>query len=87
MACLKPGDSVLGMDLSQGGHLTHGSPVNFSGKLYNFASYGVESDTHLINYDKIEDLAIKVKPKLIIAGYSAYSRPLILNVLEKYLTK
>lgn len=76
MACLKPGDTVLGMDLSQGGHLTHGSPVNFSGKLYNFASYGVDKDTHLINYDEIEAQALEVKPKLIIAGYSAYSRPL-----------
>ena len=76
MTCLELGDTVLGMDLSQGGHLTHGSSVNFSGKLYNFKSYGVDKDTHLINYDKIEELALKFKPKLIIAGYSAYSRPL-----------
>ena len=76
MACLKPGDTVLGMDLSQGGHLTHGSPVNFSGKLYNFESYGVDKETHLIDYDAIEAQALEVKPKLMIAGYSAYSRPL-----------
>ena len=76
MACLKPGDTVLGMDLSQGGHLTHGSSVNFSGKLYHFESYGVDKKTHLINYDDIEAQALKVKPKLIIAGYSAYSRSL-----------
>jgi glycine hydroxymethyltransferase len=76
MACLKPGDTVLGMDLSQGGHLTHGSPVNFSGKLYNFVSYGVNKETHLIDYEEIEKQALESKPKLIIAGYSAYSRPL-----------
>ncbi len=76
MACLKPGDKVLGMDLNQGGHLTHGSPVNFSGKLYDFEVYGVDKETHLINYDLLEEQAIKVKPKLIIAGYSAYPRPL-----------
>ena len=76
MACLKPGDKVLGMDLNQGGHLTHGSPVNFSGKLYDFEVYGVDKETHLINYDRLEEQAIKVKPKLIIAGYSAYPRAL-----------
>lgn len=76
MACINPGDTVLGMDLSQGGHLTHGSKVNFSGKLYNFESYGVDANTHLINYDEILKVAHKTKPKLIIAGYSAYTRPL-----------
>jgi len=76
MACLKPGDKVLGMDLNQGGHLTHGSPVNFSGKLYDFEVYGVDKETHLINYDLLEEQALKVKPKLIIAGYSAYPRSL-----------
>ncbi len=74
MAVLKPGDTILGMDLSHGGHLTHGSPVNFSGQLYNVVFYGVTKDTHLIDYDKVRDLAKKHKPKLIVVGASAYSR-------------
>mgnify|MGYP000025188259 FL=1 len=73
-ACLKPGDKILGFDLSHGGHLTHGSPVNFSGKLYNPVFYGVDKETGVLNYDKIEEIAIKEQPKLIIAGASAYSR-------------
>ncbi len=73
-ACLKPGDKFLGFDLSHGGHLTHGSPVNFSGKLYNPVFYGVEEATGILNYDKIEEIAIAEKPKMIIAGASAYSR-------------
>jgi glycine hydroxymethyltransferase len=73
-ACLNPGDKILGFDLSHGGHLTHGSPVNFSGKLYNPVFYGVEQETGVLNYDKIEEIAIKEQPKLIIAGASAYSR-------------
>ncbi len=73
-ACLQPGDKYLGFDLSHGGHLTHGSPVNFSGKLYNPVFYGVEKETGLIDYDKVEEIAIKEKPKMIIAGASAYSR-------------
>lgn len=73
-ACLQPGDTILGFDLSHGGHLTHGSPVNFSGKLYNPVFYGVEEETGLLNYDKIQEVADKEKPKLIIAGASAYSR-------------
>jgi len=73
-ACLKPGDKILGFDLSHGGHLTHGSPVNFSGKLYNPVFYGVEQETGVLNYDKIQDIATKEQPKLIIAGASAYSR-------------
>lgn len=73
-ACLKPGDKILGFDLSHGGHLTHGSPVNFSGKLYNPVFYGVDQETGLINYDKIQEIAEKEKPQLIIAGASAYSR-------------
>lgn len=73
-ACLNPGDKILGFDLSHGGHLTHGSPVNFSGKLYTNSFYGVEKETGLLNYDKIEEIAIKEQPKLIIAGASAYSR-------------
>jgi len=73
-ACLKPGDKFLGFDLSHGGHLTHGSPVNFSGRLYNPVFYGVEEETGLIDYDKVEAIALKEKPKMIIAGASAYSR-------------
>ena len=73
-ACLKPGDKFLGFDLSHGGHLTHGSPVNFSGKLYNPVFYGVDEATGILNYDKIEEIAIAEKPKMIIAGASAYSR-------------
>jgi len=73
-AVLKPGDTVLGMDLSEGGHLTHGSPVNFSGKLFNFVSYGLNHETELIDYDKMEELAKEHKPKLIVGGASAYSR-------------
>lgn len=74
MACLQPGDTVLGMDLSEGGHLTHGSPVNFSGKLYNFINYGLDHETELLDYDKMAELAKTHKPKLIIAGASAYPR-------------
>jgi glycine hydroxymethyltransferase len=73
-ACLNPGDKILGFDLSHGGHLTHGSPVNFSGKLYTPSFYGVEEETGVLNYDKIQEIALKEKPKLIIAGASAYSR-------------
>lgn len=73
-ACLKPGDTILGFDLSHGGHLTHGSPVNFSGKLYNPVFYGVEEETGILNYDKIQEIALANKPKMIIAGASAYSR-------------
>ena len=73
-AVLKPGDKILGFDLSHGGHLTHGSPVNFSGKLYNPVFYGVDEATGLINYDKVQEIAEREKPQLIIAGASAYSR-------------
>ena len=73
-ACLSPGDVFLGFDLSHGGHLTHGSPVNFSGKLYNPVFYGVDKETGLINMDTVEAIAIREKPKMIIAGASAYSR-------------
>lgn len=73
-ACLKPGDKILGFDLSHGGHLTHGSPVNFSGKLYKTSFYGVEKETGVLNYDKIQEIAEKEQPKMIIAGASAYSR-------------
>ena len=73
-ACLKPGDKILGFDLSHGGHLTHGSPVNFSGKLYKTSFYGVEKETGVLNYDKIQETATKEQPRLIIVGASAYSR-------------
>ena len=73
-ACLKVGDKILGFDLSHGGHLTHGSPVNFSGRLYNPVFYGVEKETGVLNYDKIKEIATKEQPILIIAGASAYSR-------------
>ncbi|WP_339627436.1 serine hydroxymethyltransferase [uncultured Maribacter sp.] len=73
-ACLQPGDKILGFDLSHGGHLTHGSPVNFSGRLYNPVFYGVDKATGRLDYDKIQEIASKEQPKLIIAGASAYSR-------------
>ena len=73
-ALLKPGDTVLGMSLAEGGHLTHGSPVNMSGSYYNFVSYGVDPVTHRIDYDKLAQQAMEVKPKLIVAGASAYPR-------------
>ncbi len=74
LACLKPGDKILGFDLSHGGHLTHGSPVNFSGKLYQPTFYGVEQETGLIDFDKVIETAQREKPKMIICGASAYSR-------------
>ena len=73
-ACLKPGDKILGFDLSHGGHLTHGSPVNFSGKLYNPVFYGVERETGQFDYDKIQEIATREMPKMIIPGASAYCR-------------
>lgn len=73
-AFLKPGDTVMGMSLSEGGHLTHGSPVNISGKYYNFVPYGIDSETHRINYDDVLKIALECKPKLIVCGASAYSR-------------
>lgn len=73
-AILKPGDKVLGMNLSQGGHLTHGSPVNISGTYYNFVEYGVDKETEVIDYDKVREIALEEKPKLIVAGASAYPR-------------
>ena len=74
LACLQPGDKIMGFDLSHGGHLTHGSPVNYSGKLYRPSFYGVEKDTGVIDYDKLEKKAIDEKPKMLICGASAYSR-------------
>ena len=73
-AFLKPGDTVLGMNLSEGGHLSHGSPVNMSGALYNFVAYGVDAETGLIDYDQVMQAAMRAKPKLIVAGASAYPR-------------
>jgi len=73
-SCLEPGDTILGMNLAHGGHLTHGSPVNFSGKLYNIVPYGVTEDTNLIDYSEVRRLALEHKPKLIVAGWSAYPR-------------
>lgn len=80
---LEPGDTVLGMDLSHGGHLTHGSPVNFSGRLFNFVSYGVDPETEMINYETVRELALKHKPKLIVAGASAYSRTIDFKTLRE----
>lgn len=76
LAALKPGEKILGLDLSHGGHLTHGSPVNFSGLLYEAHGYKLDSETGLLNYDKIRTQALEIKPKMIIAGYSAYPRAL-----------
>jgi glycine hydroxymethyltransferase len=74
LACLKPGDKILGLDLSMGGHLTHGSPANFSGKTYQTFFYGVNKETGLVDYEQLEATALKEKPKMIICGASAYSR-------------
>ena len=83
VALLQPGDTVLGMSLAHGGHLTHGSPVNLSGLYYNFVSYGVDDDTHRIDYDKLEELAKEHKPKLIVAGASAYPRVIDFERMSK----
>jgi len=82
-ALLEPGDTVLGMSLSHGGHLTHGSPVNFSGKLYNFIHYGVNADTGTIDYEELKRLASKHRPKLIVAGASAYPRIIDFDAFAK----
>ncbi|HVJ96546.1 MAG TPA: serine hydroxymethyltransferase, partial [Acidimicrobiia bacterium] len=74
LALLEPGDKVMGMRLDQGGHLTHGSPVNFSGRFYDFVAYGVDDETEALDYDAIRDLAVRERPRLIIAGATAYSR-------------
>src|SRR6201991_4139789 len=74
LACLKPGDTILGLDLSMGGHLTHGSPVNFSGKLYKAVHYGVLKEEGRVDYDHLEKQALEHQPKMIICGASAYSR-------------
>ncbi len=87
LGVLKPGDKILGFDLSHGGHLTHGSPVNFSGKLYVPSFYGVEEKTGKVNFNKVEEIAIKEKPKLIICGASAYSRDWDYKKLRKIADK
>ncbi|MEZ5175676.1 MAG: serine hydroxymethyltransferase [Acidimicrobiia bacterium] len=74
LAVIEPGDTILGMRLDQGGHLTHGSPVNFSGQLFNVVAYGLDKDTELIDFDNVRDLALEHRPKLIVTGSSAYSR-------------
>ncbi len=76
MALTEPGATIMAMDLAMGGHLTHGSPVNFSGKLYRFAHYGVRQDTHLIDMDEVRKIALETKPKILVAGFTAYSRTL-----------
>ena len=78
-AMLEPGDTVLGMDLSNGGHLTHGSPVNLSGKYFRFVSYGVDPDTEMIDYDRLREIALEARPKMIVAGASAYPRVIHFN--------
>lgn len=83
MAVLDPGDKILGMNLSHGGHLTHGSPVNFSGKLYDFVSYGVESETETIDYEALREMAIKENPKMIVAGASAYPRKIDFAIISE----
>jgi len=82
-AILSPGDAVLGMDLTHGGHLTHGSPVNFSGKLYKFSSYGVNKETETIDYAEVRSTALSIKPKLIVAGASAYPRVIDFKKLKE----
>ncbi|GAB6991287.1 serine hydroxymethyltransferase [Paenibacillus pini] len=82
LAALKPGDTVLGMNLAHGGHLTHGSPVNASGLLYNFVAYGVQEDTFLIDYDEVRKLAFKHRPRMIVAGASAYPRAIDFEALS-----
>jgi len=79
-ALMEPGDTLLGMNLSEGGHLTHGSPVNFSGRLYNVVAYGVRPDDHRIDYGALRDQAVQVKPKVIVAGASAYPRQIDFEV-------
>ncbi len=86
-AVLKPGDTILGMDLSHGGHLTHGSPVNFSGKFFNVIPYGVSKETETIDYDNVEKLAMEHKPKMIVVGASAYARTIDFEAFRKIADK
>jgi len=87
LSVCKPGDTVLGMNLAHGGHLTHGSPVNFSGKLFNIIPYGIDENTGMIDYDEVEALAVKHQPKLIVAGYSAYPRTLDFQAFRRIADK
>lgn len=82
MSVVKPGETILGMDLKAGGHLTHGHPLSFSGQLYNFVSYGVNSSSHRIDYEEVRTLALMHKPKMIVAGASAYSRQLDFKIFR-----
>lgn len=82
-AVLKPGDKVLGMNLSQGGHLTHGSPVNISGTYFNFVAYGVDKEKEMIDYDQVREVALKEKPKMIVAGASAYPRTIDFSIFKE----
>ncbi|MDI6778996.1 MAG: serine hydroxymethyltransferase [Bacteroidota bacterium] len=84
---LKPGDKVVGMNLSHGGHLTHGSPVNFSGQLYNFSAYGVHKDTGYIDYNEVEEIVLREKPKMITVGASAYSRNIDYKIFREIADK
>jgi glycine hydroxymethyltransferase len=84
---LKPGDAVMGMNLSHGGHLTHGSPVNFSGQLYKFSAYGIDKQTGIIDYDEVETIAKREKPKMITVGASAYSRNIDYKVFRQIANK
>ena len=83
LSLLNPGDTILGMDLSHGGHLTHGSPVNMSGKWFNAVHYGVDEETQKLNFNKIREIALATKPKLIICGYSAYPRTIDFESFRK----
>jgi len=83
LSLLKPGDTIMGMDLSHGGHLTHGSPVNMSGKWFNAVHYGVNKETSELNFDEIREIALETKPKLIICGYSAYPRTIDFESFRK----
>jgi len=83
LSLLQPGDTILGMDLSHGGHLTHGSPVNMSGKWFNAVHYGVNKETSVLNFDEIREIALETKPKLIICGYSAYPRKIDFELFRK----
>jgi glycine hydroxymethyltransferase len=87
MAVCNPGDKVLGMNLSEGGHLTHGSPVNFSGKMYQMVAYGLDPATEKINYNKVEEIAIRERPKMIIAGASAYPRIIDFKIMKEIADK
>ena len=83
MATLKPGDTIMGLKLDQGGHLTHGHKVNVSGILYNFIQYGVSKDTELIDMDEVRELALKEKPKMIVTGATAYPRVFNFEAFKK----